>query len=722
MATTSQAVRAVWSGAPPRDTRRRGAAPAPRASRAPRRPFTKQNPALHACYCGHVVPRAEWPQFESSLASPLPTTFCFVHTGGAEVDPARVQARLDALLAAIRLNPPGEGAPCVARGARVCLSLHAARRGGVHATLRVEAAAAPRHVRRLRFLGDCAAWQLDSPRGELKALRCTLRPLRRFVEAHARLGRLNRQEAVSMLPPLLLGVERGHVVVDLCAAPGSKTVLLLSRLAAPPAPRGGACGAVVANDINPARCHRLRVRLARSRAPATVVTCHAAQHFPAAEGAADRVLCDVPCSGDGTLRKNPDGWERWQPRYPATLHPLQLAILTRGLQLLKEGGLLLYSTCSFSPVENEAVVASALRHCDGVTLVDTTSALPDLITSEGLSTWRVNVGAAGDGISSWADASAEDAAAWRLSPSLFPPSHEECARFHLHRCRRLLPHAQDTGGFFVALLRKEAGATIRIDPARGAPPPPPPPPSELAELDHLAGLALDDDDDDDVPAAPREPAPYSFFSFTAVDAASDEMRTLRAFYSLADDFPWPQLFSSFAHTVSRRLYFTSAAAAAALRCDGLRVLYAGVKAFERDASLGVGCAYRVVQEGALLLLPFLGARTLALSPLALAALLRVPSLALPLPTPYPTPELAAETIDAEDGALLSPLVEWLAALQPNGCCVLSCERRDGTARMAVSAMKYTDKAVLFITQGERTTMLDDLACYYNDDDDLPELS
>ena len=60
--------------------------------------------------------------------------------------------------------------------------------------------------------------------------------------------------------------------------------------------------------------------------------------MPGADGTYDRVLCDVPCSGDGTLRKNPDIWDSWQPRFSASLHPLQLAILTRGLQLLRPGG------------------------------------------------------------------------------------------------------------------------------------------------------------------------------------------------------------------------------------------------------------------------------------------------------------------------------------------------------------------------------------------------
>ena len=65
----------------------------------------------------------------------------------------------------------------------------------------------------------------------------------------------------------------------------------------------------------------------------------------------DRVLCDVPCSGDGTLRKSPDVLSRWSVRSGLRAHPLQLAILQRGLALLAPGGRLAYSTCSLDPLQ-----------------------------------------------------------------------------------------------------------------------------------------------------------------------------------------------------------------------------------------------------------------------------------------------------------------------------------------------------------------------------------
>ena len=77
----------------------------------------------------------------------------------------------------------------------------------------------------------------------------------------------------------------------------------------------------------------------------------------------DRILCDVPCSGDGTIRKAPDIWRRWTPGNGNGLHPLQLRIALHACQMLKVGGRLVYSTCTFNPVEDEAVVAEVCLLC-----------------------------------------------------------------------------------------------------------------------------------------------------------------------------------------------------------------------------------------------------------------------------------------------------------------------------------------------------------------------
>ena len=92
----------------------------------------------------------------------------------------------------------------------------------------------------------------------------------------------------------------------------------------------------------------------------------------------DRILCDVPCSGDGTIRKAPDIWRRWTPGNGNGLHPLQLRIALHACQMLKVGGRLVYSTCTFNPVEDEAVVAevTALRLLAVVIVVAVLGCLP----------------------------------------------------------------------------------------------------------------------------------------------------------------------------------------------------------------------------------------------------------------------------------------------------------------------------------------------------------
>jgi 16S rRNA C967 or C1407 C5-methylase (RsmB/RsmF family) len=85
----------------------------------------------------------------------------------------------------------------------------------------------------------------------------------------------------------------------------------------------------------------------------------------------DKILCDVPCSGDGATRKLPIKWAKWHPSDGISLHPLQLAILMKSINLLTKGGLIVYSTCSLNPIENEAVLAGLLRKVGrGLELVD----------------------------------------------------------------------------------------------------------------------------------------------------------------------------------------------------------------------------------------------------------------------------------------------------------------------------------------------------------------
>lgn len=103
----------------------------------------------------------------------------------------------------------------------------------------------------------------------------------------------------------------------------------------------------------------------------------------------DKILCDVPCTGDGATRKLPNKWSNWHSRDGMSLHPLQLNILMRGINNLSPNGLLLYSTCSLNPIEDEAVVLEVLRRANsGLELVDIHGRYP-VNGRRGLFNWKV---------------------------------------------------------------------------------------------------------------------------------------------------------------------------------------------------------------------------------------------------------------------------------------------------------------------------------------------
>lgn len=239
-------------------------------------------------------------------------------------------------------------------------------------------------------------WHFDCSR---KAFRkcTTLKMFHQFLVTETKLGNISRQEAVSMIPPMLLEVKPGHKILDMCAAPGSKTAHLIEALQGEfgeehsgqyPFPQESL---VIANDVDSKRCHTLVHQTKRLQSPAVMVTNYDASSFPNLnymnimesqevvhdhhESSSssnmsklllfDRILCDVPCSGDGTLRKNILLWKTWNPMNAIGLHRLQVNILSRACALLQDDGRLVYSTCSFNPVENEAVIGTLLQRYQG---------------------------------------------------------------------------------------------------------------------------------------------------------------------------------------------------------------------------------------------------------------------------------------------------------------------------------------------------------------------
>lgn len=168
-------------------------------------------------------------------------------------------------------------------------------------------------------------------------------------------GRVFIQDEASQLVAALVG--RGSRLLDCCAAPGSKTAAMASR---------NPDAKVVAVELHPHRAELLRRRV---RATNVQVVTADALDLPAHAGF-DRVLADVPCSGTGTLARNPEIKWRLRPEDLNELHAKQVAILKAALRHLDVGGRAIYSTCSLEPEENQAVVEEVLRGDPKLTLQD----------------------------------------------------------------------------------------------------------------------------------------------------------------------------------------------------------------------------------------------------------------------------------------------------------------------------------------------------------------
>ncbi|CAH9105961.1 unnamed protein product [Cuscuta europaea] len=296
------------------------------------------------------------------------------------------------------------------------------------------------------------------------------------------------------VPPLFLDVCPDHFVLDMCAAPGSKTFQLLEMIYPEGVPGSLPTGVVIANDVDVQRCNLLIHQTKRICTANLIVTNHDAQHFPnchlyrhhpngseirsfevpnITRHLFDRVLCDVPCSGDGTLRKAPGIWKKWNVGIANGLYGLQVQIAMRGISLLKVGGRMVYSTCSMNPIENEAVVSEVLHRCGQcVELLDVSIELPHLIRRPGLKKWKVKDKEVW--LNSYKDAPKPRRGS--IVPGMFPSRcnwsfgsvihmdeehttstsilEEEVSTLPLERCMRIVPHDQNTGAFFIAVFHK----------------------------------------------------------------------------------------------------------------------------------------------------------------------------------------------------------------------------------------------------------------------------
>ena len=270
-------------------------------------------------------------------------------------------------------------------------------------------------------------------------------------------GRYYVQDASSMFIHHVLRhlVKEPVRYLDLCAAPGGKTTTAISAL-----PQGSM---VVANEIVNARARVLCENLQKWGAPRCVVTCNAPHHFGRLSHFFDVVAADVPCSGEGMMRKDEQARRQWSPALVKQCADLQRSIIADVWDALRPGGLLIYSTCTYNTLENEQMLA-----------------------------WMVH------------EYGAEPVAVpvpeqWHIHPAI--EGNLPCYRF--------MPHRTEGEGLFMAVLRKPEAPRkeVRLKKAKATKAKPLPVPKEvrcrLKDADHFDFSVVNDE----VVALPADMAP-----------------------------------------------------------------------------------------------------------------------------------------------------------------------------------------------------------------------
>jgi len=222
------------------------------------------------------------------------------------------------------------------------------------------------------------------------------------------LGYIYVQEAVSMIPPIVLSPRPGDKVLDVCAAPGSKA----SQIAALMQNKG----LLVANDVQGDRLKALGINLQRMGVSNAIITQMPGQRFKKTTLLFDKVLVDAPCSGTGTIRRSLKTLRIWSPNMVRRLAAQQKQLVASGFEVLKRGGVMVYSTCTMEPEENEGVVSWLLDKYPGARVE------------------KINLDIK------------RSAVIPEFEGHVYNPS--------IKHCLRIWPQDNNTGGFFIAKIKK----------------------------------------------------------------------------------------------------------------------------------------------------------------------------------------------------------------------------------------------------------------------------
>lgn len=171
------------------------------------------------------------------------------------------------------------------------------------------------------------------------------------------------QEPSAMTPANILPIEEGDKVLDVCAAPGGKSTELGAKL--------NGTGLLVSNDISASRAKALLKNIEVNGIGNVLITCEEpGKLINTFESFFDKILIDAPCSGEGMFRKDNKLIKSWQQSGPEFFAPIQKSILHQAAQMLKPGGYMLYSTCTFSKAEDESNIIEFLENHQDFSIVD----------------------------------------------------------------------------------------------------------------------------------------------------------------------------------------------------------------------------------------------------------------------------------------------------------------------------------------------------------------